>query len=60
MEFSRRKELYLFSRVVGTEDMKIHFKFLIGSLGLTISLRMIGSGQANIVSQEMSKFFGEG
>ena len=40
--------------------MKICFEFLIGSLSLTISLRMISSGEVNIILEEMSKLFGEG
>ena len=49
VEFHRGKELYPFSWVVGTKDVEICLKLLIGSLGLTISLRMIGSGEANII-----------
>ena len=60
VEFCRGKELYPFSWVVSTKDVKICFKFLIGSLSLTISLRMIGSREANIVLEEMSEFLGEG
>ena len=60
MEFCGGKELYPFSQVVGTEDAEISLEFLISSLGLTISLRVISSGKANIVLEEMSKFFGEG
>ena len=40
--------------------MKIHFKFLIGSLSLSVSLRMIGSGEANIIFEEVCKFLGKG
>ena len=60
VELGGGKELYPFSWVVGTEDAKICFKFLIGSLSLTITLRMISGGQANIILEEMSEFFGEG
>ena len=60
MEFCRGKELYPFSRVVGAKDAKISFELLIGSLSLSIGLRMIGSGEANIVLEEMSKFLSEG
>ena len=59
VEFRRRKELYPFSRVVGTEDAEICLKLLIGLFGLTIGLRMIGSGEANIILEETSKFFGK-
>ena len=60
VKFHGGKELYPFSWVIGIENMKICFKFLIGSLSLTISLRMISGGQANIICEEASKFFGEG
>ena len=60
VEFSGGKELYPFGWVVGTENVKICFKFLIGSLSLTIHLRMIGSRKANVVLEETSEFFGEG
>ena len=56
VEFCRRKELYPFSWVVGTKDAEICFKLLIGSFSLTISLRMIGSREVNIILEEMSKF----
>ena len=60
VEFHRRKELYPFSRIVGTEDAEICLELLIGLLSLTISLRVIGSGEANIILEEMSEFFGKG
>ena len=60
VEFCGGKELHPFSQVIGTEDAEVCFKFLIGSLSLTISLRMISSGEANIILEEMSKLFGEG
>ena len=40
--------------------MEICFELLIGSLSLSISLRMIGSGEANIIFEEMSEFLGKG
>ena len=52
VEFSRRKELYPFDWVVGTEDVEIGFEFLIGSFCLSISLGMIGSGELYIISKE--------
>ena len=60
VEFHRRKELYPFSQVVGTEDAEICLELLIGSLSLTISLRVIGGGEANIILEKMSEFFGKG
>ena len=46
-------------RIIGTEDAEISFYFLIGLFGLSIGLRMIGSGEANIVSEESGEFFGK-
>ena len=60
VEFCGGKELYPFSQVVGTKDVKICFKFLIGSLSLTISLRMIGSREVNIILEETSEFLCKG
>ena len=52
VEFGRGKELYLFGRVVGTEDVEIGFEFLIGSFRLSIGLGMIGSGELYVISKE--------
>ena len=59
VEFSRGKELYPFRWVVGTEGAKVCLKFLIGLLSLTISLRVIGSGQPNVIFEKASKFLSE-
>ena len=40
--------------------MEICFELLIGLLGLSIGLRMVGSGEVNIILEEMSKFLSEG
>ena len=53
VEFGR-EELYPFGWVVGTEDVEIGFKFLIGSFCLSISLRMIGSGESYIILEKAS------
>ena len=42
-------------RVVGTEDAEIGFKFLIGSFGLSVGLRVVVGGKFDIVLQETSK-----
>ena len=60
VEFSGGKELYPFCQIIGTENVKICLKFLIGSLGLTVGLRMIGSGQVNVILEEASKFLSKG
>ena len=33
------------SGVVSTEDLKVHFNFLVYSFGLSIRLRVVGSGE---------------
>ena len=60
VEFCGGKELYPFHWVVGVEDMVISFKFLICSFSLSISLRVVGSGEANIIFEEVGKFFSKG
>ena len=42
-------------RVVSTEDVEIGFEFLIGSFGLSIGLRVVGSGEFDVIFQEMGK-----
>ena len=59
VEFGGGEELYPFGWVVGTEDAEICLQLLIGLLSLTIGLRVIGSGEANIILEETSKFFGK-
>ena len=49
VEFRGGEELYPFSQVFGAKDVEICLKLLIGSLSLTISLRMICSREANII-----------
>ena len=60
MEFCRGKELYPFGQVVGAKDVEICFELLIGSLSLSIGLRVVGSGEANIILEETSKFLSKG
>ena len=43
LKFSGSEEVGPLVGVVGTEDAEISFYFLIGSFGLSVSLRMIGS-----------------
>ena len=59
LEFSGGKELGPLVRVIGTEDTEISFYFLIGLFSLSIGLRMIGSGKANIVFKDSGKFLGK-
>ena len=60
MEFCQGKELYPFSWVVGAKDAEISFELLIGLFSLSIGLRMVGSGEANIIFEEVGKFLSEG
>ena len=60
MKLSSGKEVCPFLRVVGTEDAKICFNFLIGSFSLSVSLWVICSGEFNIIVKESCQFSGEG
>ena len=59
LELGGGKELRPLVRVIGTEDTEVSFYFLVGWFGLSVSLRMIGSGKTNIVFKESGEFFGE-
>ena len=48
----RGEELHPFSRVIGAEDMEIGLEFLIGSFSLSVSLRVVGSGESYVVVEE--------
>ena len=52
MKLSGGKEVHPFLRVVGAEDVKICFNLLIGSFCLSICLRVICSGEFDIVVEE--------
>ena len=43
-------------RVVGAEDAEIGFEFLICLFGLSVGLRVVGSGEFNIIFQETGEF----
>ena len=60
VEFCQGKEMHQFSWVVGAKDAEISFELLIGSLGLSIGLRMVGSGEVNIIFEKTSEFLSEG
>ena len=59
LEFGKCKELGPLVGIVGTKDMKIGFDFLIGSFGLSISLRVVRSGESNVVFEDSGKFLGK-
>ena len=58
-ELGRGKELGPSVRVISTEDTEISFYFLISSFGLSIGLRMIGGGEADIVFKDSGEFLSE-
>ena len=60
VKLSGGKEVHPFPRVVGTEDAEVCFNFLIGSFCLSIRLRVICSGEFDIVVEESCQFSGKG
>jgi hypothetical protein len=58
--FGRGEELRPFMGIIGAEDSKISFYLLIGPFRLTICLRMIRSGEANVILKDSGKFTGKG
>ena len=52
VEFGGGKELHPFGRVIGAEDAEIRLEFLIGSLSLSIGLRMVGGGESHVIVEE--------
>ena len=59
LEFCESKELGPLVGITGAEDTEVGFDFLIGSFGLSISLRVVRSGESNIVFEDSSKFLGK-
>ena len=45
--------------ITGAEDAKVGFDFLVGSFGLSISLRVVRSGESNVVFEDSGKFLGK-
>ena len=60
LKLGGRKEVQPSFRVIGTEDTKVHFYFLIGTFSLSVGLRMVGSGESDIILEESSQFLSEG
>ena len=50
-EFSCGEKFCPFLRIVGTEDSEISLNFLVGSLSLSIHLRVISGGEADIIME---------
>ena len=59
LKFSKCKELGPLMGITGTENTEISFDFLIGSLGLSISLGMVRGGESNVVFEDSGKFLGK-
>ena len=59
LEFCESKELGPLMGIAGAEDTKVSFDFLIGSFSLSISLRVVRSGESNIVFEDSSEFLGK-
>ena len=53
VEFGGGERLYPFSWVIGAEDVEIGLELLIGSFGLSVNLRMVGSGESYVVVEEV-------
>ena len=60
VKLSGGEEVRPFLRVIGTEDTKVCFNFLIGLFSLSIHLRIICGGELDIVVEELCQFSGEG
>ena len=54
MKLSSGKEVCPFLRVVGAEDAKICFNFLVGWFHLSICLWVVCSGEFDIIMEESS------
>ena len=53
VELSGGKEVHPFLRVVDTKDAKICFNLLIGAFHLSIHLRVVSSGEFDIIVEEL-------
>ena len=60
VKLSSGEKVRPFPRVVGTEDAEVCFNFLIGSFCLSIHLRVIRSGEFDIIVEESCQFSGKG
>ena len=58
-KFCVRYFVSLGTRVGPTEGLKVCFNLLVDTFCLTISLRMIGSGEGEVVVEKFAKFFGK-
>ena len=60
LEFSGGEEVGPRLWVVGAKDSEVGFNLLVSAFRLSISLRMIGGGESDVVMEETSEFLGEG
>ena len=56
LEFGSREEVRPALGVVGAEDVEVGFNFLVCLFGLSVSLRVIGGGEPDIIFEESGKF----
>ena len=59
LEFGECKELGPLMGITGAEDAKVSFDFLIGSLGLSVSLRVVRGGESNVVFEDSGELLGK-
>ena len=59
VKLSGGKQVCPFPRVVGAEDAEVCFNLLIGSFCLSICLRVICSGEFDIIVEESCQFSGK-
>ena len=59
-KFCRGEEPSPFPRVMSAEDPEIGFNLLIGSFSLSVSLGVVGRGEANVVFKDASEFTSKG
>ena len=53
VEFGGGEGLHPFSGVIGAEDTEIGLEVLIGSLSLSVGLRVVGSGELHVIVEEV-------
>ena len=47
------------TQVRSTEDLKVHFDFLVNMFCFTVGLRIVDSGKGEVIVKEYSKLLGE-
>ena len=59
LEFCESKEFGPLMGIAGAEDTEVGFDFLIGSFGLSISLRVVCGGESNVVFEDSGELLGK-